>query len=231
MARKIERLFQAPYSTPNGVQVTERGLWIVDQLTDRVALVEITGPHAYGATKILAEITSESSNTSGLTYGAGALWLAANGPGTRWRPPRPTDAESGDILQVDPETGNTLSRYPLPGGGGTHGIEYDRHEKGVLWVETLSGQTLGKVRIADWSVVHTVPLAYGRAHGLVRVVDGMWVVYTSDRLIVKLGLEDGKELDRIEVPESDPEPHGLSVYGNDLIYCDAMTGWVVKVTL
>ena len=83
MDRKIERVFRAPYAVPNGLQLTDEGLWIVDQLTDRVALVEMAEPNHYGVTKILREIPSESSTTSGLTYGEGALWLAANGPGTR----------------------------------------------------------------------------------------------------------------------------------------------------
>ena len=40
MGRKIEKLFRAPYGVPNGLQVTDEGLWIADQITDRVALVE-----------------------------------------------------------------------------------------------------------------------------------------------------------------------------------------------
>ncbi|MBI1929969.1 hypothetical protein HYR99_37675, partial [Candidatus Poribacteria bacterium] len=88
MARKIERLFRAPYAVPNGLQVTDEGLWIVDQITDRVALIEIAEPSGYGVTKLIRDIPSESSNTSGLAYGGGALWLAANGPGGQWRPAR-----------------------------------------------------------------------------------------------------------------------------------------------
>jgi hypothetical protein len=92
MARKIENLFRAPYAVPNGMQVTQEGLWIVDQITDRVALIELTGANDYyGVTKLIRDIPSESSNTSGLTYGDGALWLAANGDASLWRPARPND--------------------------------------------------------------------------------------------------------------------------------------------
>jgi hypothetical protein len=233
MARKIEKLFRGPYAVPNGLQVADEGLWIVDQITDRVALVEITEPSDYGVSRLIRDISSESSNTSGLAYGGGALWLAANGPSTRWRPDRPTDAQPGksDIFKVDPHTGETLQRYPVPGGGGTHGVEYDHYESGYLWVETLKDQTLSKMRIADWSVQQVMPLPYGRAHGLVRVEDGLWVVHTSDRVVVKLDLMDGAELDRVVVPESFPEPHGLSIFGEDLLYCDATSGWVTKISL
>jgi hypothetical protein len=234
MTRKIEKLFRAPYAVPNDLQMTEEGLWIVDQMTDRVALTDINSlvPECE-VPKLIRDIPSESSNTSGLAYGGGTLWVAANGEGVLWRPVRPTDAKRGqsDILKVDPLTGKTLERYPLPGGGGLHGVEYDPYEEGYLWVTTLKDQTLSKMRISDWSVQHVIPLSYHRAHGVVRVKDGIWVVHTSDRVIVKLDVKDGKELDRINVPKSDPEPHGLSIFGKDLIYCDATSGWITKITL
>jgi hypothetical protein len=231
MTRTFETVFRAPYAAPNGLQATEEGLWIVDQFTDRVALVEITEPHDYGATRIVREIPSESSNTSGLTYGDGALWLAANGPGRPWRTERPTDAETGEIFKVDPASGETLARYPLPGGGGTHGIEYDRFDDDMLWLTTLSRDTISKVRISDWSVVHTIPLTHGGGHGIVRVEDGIWIVHRQDRIILKLDLTDGGEIDRIENPAPLPEAHGLTAHGGDFLYCDAGTGAIVKIVL
>lgn len=240
MTRTIEKLFRAPYSLPNGVQVTDEGLWVVDQITDRVALVDM-GPkvgagtviESHGVTKLLREISTESSNTSGLGWDGRALWLAANGSGGLWRPTRPTDASAhnSDIFKVDPHTGATLARYPLPGGGGTHGLEIDRYEPGVIWVTTLKNQTISKMRIADWSVQHVLPLPYERAHGVVRVEDGIWVVFTSHRVIVKLDLKDGHELDRIEVPAPHPEPHCLSNFGKDFLYCDSTSGWIAKIVM
>ena len=161
------------------------------------------------------------------------MWLAANGPGTLWRPERPTDAQSGqgEIFEVDPATGVTRNRYPVPGGGGVHGMEYDPFEEGYVWITTLKDQTLSKVEIDGWSVELVHDLPYVRAHGVVRVEDGIWVVHTADRVIVKLDVESGAELDRLTVPESDPQPHGLSIFGDDLIYCDAASGWIAKINL
>ena len=85
MGRTVEKLFRAPYGVPNALQVVKEGLWITDQITDRVALVEITEPSEYGVTKLISDIPSESSNTSGMALGGGSMWLAANGPGTLWR--------------------------------------------------------------------------------------------------------------------------------------------------
>ena len=233
MERKIDKLFRAPYSVPNALQVVDEGLWIVDQITDRVALIEIAEPSEYGVTKLVRDIPSESSNTSGMAIGEGYLWLAANGPGTQWRPERETDANKGfgEIFQVDSADGSTVRRYPMPGGGGVHGLEYDHFEEGHLWLTTLKDKTLSKVRIADWSVQHVIPLPYGRAHGVVRVEDGIWVVHTSERVVVKLSVEDGTELDRVSVPESSPQPHGLSICDGGFLYCDATSGWVAKIEL
>ena len=148
------------------------------------------------------------------------------------RPVRDTDAEKGvgDILEIDPQTGATRNRYPVPGGGGVHGMECDPVDAGYLWITTLKSQTLSKVRVDGWQVEHVLDLPYVRAHGVVRVADGVWVVHTADRVIVKLDVDSGAELDRITVPESDPQPHGLSKLGADLVYCDATSGWVVKIT-
>jgi len=228
------KLFRAPYSVPNAIQLTDEGLWIVDQITDRAALVRVEGASDYYRVPwLLREIPTESSNTSGLAWGDGSLWLAANGDAAIWRPARPTDAgpHTGEILRVDPATGATLARYPVPGGGGTHGVEYDQSQPGYLWVESLKDQKMLHMRISDWSIQHVFPLPYVRAHGVVQVSDGLWVVHTADRLILKLDPTDGRELARIAVPGTEPEPHCLSAFGDDLLYCDAASGWVVQVGL
>ncbi|HCL27281.1 MAG TPA: hypothetical protein DIC52_02460 [Candidatus Latescibacteria bacterium] len=235
----FEKLFRAPYGVPNALERVDDGLWIADQISDRLALVDITKPggdnpgHAsYGVTFRRKEIPSDGSNISGLAYGQETFWVASNGPGTLWRPSRPTDAGAGAgvILQVHADSGQTLMRRPVPGGGGVHGIEYDRIDPGHLWITTLSQKTLTKVRISDWQVLHAIALPYVRAHGVVRTAAGVWVVHTADRVIVHLDVEDGHELDRIEVPTSEPEPHGLCDWGGgELAYCDATSGWVVRI--
>ncbi len=233
MGREIRRLFRAPYGVPNALQVVGQQLWVADQITDRLALIEIAEPSEYGVTRMVRDIPSESSNTSGMASGGGSLWLAANCQATLWRPERASDAQQGqgDILEIDPDTGATRNRWPVPGGGGVHGMEYDPFEEGHVWITTLKSQTLSKVRVADWSVQHVIALPYGRAHGVVRVEDGVWVVHTADRVLVKLSVEDGAELDRVEVASSDPEPHGLSAFGSDLLYCDATSGWIAHIVL
>ena len=44
MGRAIRRLFRAPYGVPNALQVVDGQLWVADQITDRLALIEIAEP-------------------------------------------------------------------------------------------------------------------------------------------------------------------------------------------
>ena len=232
MTPKISRYMRAPYGAPNGLQVTAEGLWVVDQLTDRLALLALEDPHEYGVSRILRELPTESSNTSGMSSGEGGLWLAANGSGDRWRFAKETDAPSGrgEILKVDPQTGATLLRRPLPAPGGTHGLDYDFVERGTIWLSTLQEKTLTQVRISDWSVKRVIPLPYAAGHGVVRAEDDtLWMVFKLDRVIARMDIESGKVRDEIRIGPEHPEPHGLARCVNDLLYCDAMTGWIARI--
>lgn len=231
MSYTFERLFRAPYAVPNGVALAPEGLWIADQISDQVALVDMQNPNDYGVTRVFRSISSESSNTSGMCCAHGSLWLAANGAANLWRPARGTDARTGtgEVLQVDARTGETQARYPIPGGGGTHGIEMDVRDPGCIWLSTLKQQTLSKVRIKDWSIVHTLPLAHDRSHGIICTESALWIVYTNQRQIAALDMDTGACLHTVQLPADMPEPHGLTREGAHMVYCDATTGWIVRI--
>src|SRR2546423_15470947 len=107
-AAKVVKLFKAPEDHPNALETTKEGFWIGEQITDRAHLVSFEG-------KLIRSVDTESSNTSGIAYGGGYLWMAANGKAVG-RPARPTDATTGEGVQGGPKNGKTVSRHPLPGG-------------------------------------------------------------------------------------------------------------------
>ena len=217
---KIELVFDAPLSNPNGLQATSAGLWIGDQIADKAFLVSFTD----GA--LLREIETQAENISGLTYGAGALWLASNGRPVS-RAPKPTDTGVPRIIKTDPYTGASIEEFPIPDGGGVHGIEWSAEG---LWITTLASQTLSLVDPATFEVKRRIPVSEERAHGLACQNGAIWCVHTSHRIIVKLDALDGTELDRIEIPEEDLEPHGLTLVDNALWACDAQTGGIYRLS-
>ncbi len=63
--------------------------------------------------------------------------MAANGKAVG-RPARPTDATTGEVVKVDPRSGKTVARYPIPGGGGVHGLKYS--PEGLRVIHKLDGK-------------------------------------------------------------------------------------------
>ena len=130
-AAKVERLFKAPDIHPNALEAAPDGLWIGDQVSERVFRVD------WQTGKVLHEVQTESHNTSGIAVGAGYLWLGANGGVSGRRPPRPTDKPFGEVIQADLKTGKTVKIHQLLWGGGVHGITFVPQTQ-TLWVTALS---------------------------------------------------------------------------------------------
>ena len=209
-AAKVVKLFRSPDGHPNGLETVPEGFWIGEQVSDRAHLVDWNG-------KLLRSLDTESSNTSGIAYGAGAVWMAANGPAVV-RARRPTDATTGEIVKADPQTGKTLARYPVPGGGGVHGLEF---AEDTLWITSLKLQKLSQVDPKDFHLIRQVPVHLGRAHGLAWDPPGIWCMHSTDRVIHKLDANDGRILEVITLSKDDPDPHGMSMHDGHLYYCDA----------
>jgi streptogramin lyase len=207
---QVRKLFKSPDGHPNALETTSEGLWIGEQTTDRAYLTDWDG-------KVLRQVDTESSNTSGIAYGAGFLWMAANGKAIG-RAAKPTDASTGEVLKVDPETGKTIARYPIPGGGGVHGLEF---AEGTLWITSLKIRKLSQVDPADFRLLHQIPVHLERAHGLAWDKGAIWCMHSTDRKIHKLDCEDGRILEELALSAADPDPHGMCLYQGHLYYCDA----------
>jgi hypothetical protein len=207
---RVTRLFKSPDGHPNALETTGEGLWIGEQTTDLAYLVDWQG-------KVLRQVETESSNTSGIAYGGGFLWMAANGKAIG-RPTKPTDASTGEVLKVDPSTGKTVARYPIPGGGGVHGLEFAEN---TLWLTSLQLRKLSQVDPKDFRLLHQIPVHLDRAHGLAWDRGAIWCMHSSDRVIHKLDAKNGRLLEKVTLAKEDPDPHGMCLYQGRLFYCDA----------
>jgi len=209
-AARVEILYQSPDGHPNALEDTPEGLWVGEQTTDAAYLLD------WKTGKVLRKVETESSNTSGLAFGGGFLWMAANGPSVS-RPARPHDAAAGEILKVDPASGRTLARYPVPGGGGVHGLLWAQDS---LWVTTLARRSITRMD-AGGTVLHSIPVTLNRAHGLGWDGSALWCMFSNDRLIQRLDPKDGRILDTVELGPDHPDPHGMTWFRGDLYYTDA----------
>ena len=210
----FEYMFNTPFVMPNGLQSTDEGIWIVDQDTDDVFLVNEHGD-------VLRHLKTETENGSGISFGDGALWVSSNGP-TPFRKPRPTDRKGKYILKIDPETGKTLTAHNLDGLGGVHaGIHGLQYVNGTLWVARPRAEIIQQVDILDFSLIHQIPASGNICHGLTWEDGYLWCLYRIDRVILKHDPKNGDVLDRIEIPEPYPIPHGLTLRQGHFIYCDS----------
>ena len=97
--------FNTPVRMPNGLQWFDNELFVMDQLTDDVFVLDETG-------KVKRVIGTETENGSGITVGGGFLWTACNGKASA-RPPRQYDNHVSKVRKIDPDTGETVGFSPL----------------------------------------------------------------------------------------------------------------------
>src|SRR5437764_11411992 len=95
---RATKLFASPDGHPNALEATPEGLWVGEQVTDTAYLLD------WKTGRVLKKVPTDSSNTSGLAFGGGYLWMGANG-GPVMRPPRPDERKDGRIVKVDPVIG------------------------------------------------------------------------------------------------------------------------------
>ena len=202
--------FDAPCVHPNGLQWAGDELLVMDQKTDDVFVMDAAG-------EVKRRIPTPTENGSGIASGGGFIWTASNGK-TAVRPPRPSDTGLGWVLKLDPESGEMVDRFRTPDGGGVHGLEWD---DGNIWITGFNPLALHLVDGDSYEVLATFPVELPRLHGLAREGEGIWCAHTGDRVIVKYAVEDGSELERITFGAEDAFPHGLSIRGGELWYCDA----------
>jgi streptogramin lyase len=211
---KLVKLFKAPDLHPNALETEPDGLWIGDQVSERLFKVD------WKTGKVIREIQSEAHNTSGLAVGEGFLWVGCNGGVSGRRPPRQQDKPIGEVLKIDLKSGKTVEYIPLPWPGGIHGISYVPQTR-TLWLTALGLSALAEVEPKDFRVKHLIPVKVPRAHGLDWEDGAVWCLFAGDRVIHKLDAKTGRILEIVKIPPTDPDPHGLCLYHGRLYTCDA----------
>lgn len=213
---KVENLWNIPaYKNMNALETAPDGLWIGDQVTEKVCRVD------WNTGKILYEVQCESHNISGLAVGGGYIWAGSNGGVSGRRPPRPTDRDYGEFSQLDMKTGKIVKTTRPVWGGGTHGLTYNLATN-TLWTAALSVQCAAEMDPKDnLRVLRLFRTPGQRAHGLDVDKEFLYMLFSTDRQVHKYELSTGRLVEVIHIPDSDPDAHGLALYQGYLYYCDS----------
>ena len=92
-----------------------------------------------------------------------------------------------------------------------------------------SEQRIFEVSADGFNTVRSFSAPGDRAHGLGWLQEDLWCVDTNLREIHSYDLDSGDVKQTIELSESDPEPHGMTVWEGEFWYCDATTSAVCRV--
>jgi hypothetical protein len=207
---KTTPLFKSPEGYPNAIAASPEGLWIAEQKSDNAHLVDLNG-------KVLKTVKTESKNTSGMGWGDGYIWMAAN-------------AAPEGIFQTDMNS-RTVSHRQIPlgpaeNGGGCHGVEY---VNGKLWIAALRLRGILRVDAKTWQPELLIPYSVPRAHGVALDKGAVWLVTGTDRGagLIKYDADTGRVLETAEFAETDSDPHGLAWHKGVLYSSDAgiHPGW------
>jgi streptogramin lyase len=176
--RKARVVFRGPGPQVNGLQAVPEGLWVGDQLDNRVYLVDYDG-------KVLTSFASPVRNDSGVAFGAGSVWVGSN-------------ARPNSVYRHDPATGHCTAHLLLPNWerGGVHGVEWrpyapgeavpeapparaEAHPaapggkpnagpgvSGTLWVTRPGAHVIDHVDAETADLLGQVTFAANRSHGL-----------------------------------------------------------------
>ena len=237
--RKVttRKLFKAPEGFPNGVAIAPEGLWVCEQkaqgygqsgkkIQEAAWLMDWNG-------KLLKTVMTPSSNTSGLAYGNGHVWMGANG------------GEEG-VYEVDMD-GKVVSHRQIPlgppeNGGGCHGLMW---HAGKLWIVANRIKGILRVDPKTWAPEFMIPITTDRWHGCAwddsHPGGAIWMVtgssdvnryvmqngklhHTTTSGLMKYDARTGVLLETAEFIDGTADPHGLAMRNGKLISCDAGVG-------
>ena len=191
---KIELLYKSPDRYPNALEASKEGLWVGDQVSERINLLD------WETGKVLQDFVGEAHNTSGLAVGGGFIWIGCNGAGTASNLrefKRPFDKSYGEIVKLDMK-GKQLKGYRTPWGG-VHGTYYNQ-QTDKLWAVAPGLGFLAEMDPKDD----------------LRILR-MLQIHQSDP-------ESGRVQEVWPVGPNDPDPHGMCVYNSHVYFTDAGLG-------
>lgn len=214
-------MFKAPGQQVNGLEAVPEGLWLCDQRDNRSYLIDFEG-------RLITSFPGPARNASGITFGAGSVWVASN--------TRPSS-----VFRHDPLTGHCTAVLVLPGEeGGVHGVQWRPYAadeqpptavapkselhpsapagrpnagpggSGTLWVTRPGAHRIDHVDAETGDVLGSLYFEPPRSHGVFwdEADATLSVAETNGGHIFRLDPRSGEVMDEWRV--DGPEVHGLT---------------------
>lgn len=243
---KVEIAFKSPTPRPNGLQATRDGLWIIDQgpgsraslvrygdgqvirsfETDTVRPSGITfdGQALWiGSTFSYENVRCDAATGTVLerrpTPGCTTYSMTGDPPPRRspLAPPLapPPATSPGPTATIPPAP--RLTQSPHARFQGAHGQEW---RDGKLWTTATCARSIYEIDPATWVVQRRFSTPGPRPHGL--AWEGPWLWHGDGDLnaFFKYDTSTGQIVETIQLADSDPLAHGLTIWESSLWYCD-----------
>lgn len=213
-------VFAGPGLQVNGLEAVADGLWLCDQRDDRSYLVDFSG-------HVLTSFPSPARNASGISVGAGSVWVGSN-----IQPPM--------IFRHDPSTGHCTAFLMLEGDGGVHGLQWRPYmpgeavaagtevgpelhptapagrpnagpgASGTLWVSRPGAMRIDHIDAETGALLGSFPFPVTRSHGMYwdERDNTLSVAETNHGHIYRFDPRAGELLDEWQI--EGPEVHGLA---------------------
>ncbi len=251
-AGKVEIAFKSPTARPNGLQATPEGLWIIDQgAGSRASLVR------YSDGQVIKSFDTDTVRPSGITFDGEALWIGstfsyenvrcdATTGAVLERRPTPgctTYTMAGDpplrrsplapppvapaVLAATPPPAVRLTQGPHGRFQGAHGQEW---RDGKLWTTSTSARSIYRVDPKSWVVEQRLSVPGPRPHGLAWEGRYLWHGDGDLNAFFKYDLDSSQIVEKIQLADTDPLAHGLTIWNGTLWYCDDV-GVVCRMSL
>lgn len=217
---KIELLYKSPDRYPNALETSPEGLWVGDQVSERINLLD------WKTGKVLDDFVGEAHNTSGLAVGGGFIWIGCNGAGTAANLrefKRPFDRNYGEIVKLDMK-GKQVKAYRNAWGSGIHGTYYNRQTDKLWSVAPGPGLLVEMDPKDEMRITRMVQIRMNVPHGLDFHEGSFYVIDGADRLVARLDAESGRLMESWVFGPNDPDPHGMCIHDNHVYFTDAGLG-------
>ena len=208
----------------------------LDTEADRASGITFDGEAIWIASTYSREIIRADAMTCKtiaryFTPGAGVIYRMTGDPPVRTSPlasavgtplRQRQDAQQGEGQGQGPapRVGGFHQGQVLGGqapGTGAHGLEW---RDGKLWVAVPPSRTIYRVNPKDWIVEHKFSTVGNRPHGIGWEGKYLWCTDSNLNAFFKHNVVNGEILEKIQLTDTDPLPHGMSIYEGILWYCD-----------